>query len=64
MGDAPEKSPLQRIAELFTTHGVEFLVIGGQAETLFGGARITFDIDCVIGARRTICNGLRRRFEN
>ena len=54
MGDAPEKSPLQRIAELFTAHGVEFLVIGGQAETLFGGARITFDIDLCY--RRTADN--------
>jgi predicted nucleotidyltransferase len=28
-----------------TKHGVEFLVIGGQAEYLFGSPRITYDVD-------------------
>ena len=45
MDDRPEKSQLQQIAELLVAYGVEFLVIGGQAETLFGSARVTFDTD-------------------
>ena len=39
------KSDFQNLAELLTRHGVEFVVIGGQAETLFGSPRVTFDID-------------------
>jgi predicted nucleotidyltransferase len=45
MGDSPDKSQLQQISNLLVAHGVEFLVIGGQAETLFGSARVTFDTD-------------------
>jgi predicted nucleotidyltransferase len=40
-----EKSPLEKIAEIFLAHGVEFLVVGGQAETLYGSARVTYDTD-------------------
>jgi predicted nucleotidyltransferase len=39
------KSDLRRIAEHLVAHGVEFIVIGGQAETLFGSPRVTFDVD-------------------
>ncbi|HEY4330456.1 MAG TPA: hypothetical protein VGN88_12025 [Phycisphaerae bacterium] len=39
------KAPLEDIAALLVTHGVEFLVIGGQAEFLFGSARPTQDVD-------------------
>jgi predicted nucleotidyltransferase len=45
MADSTEKSDLRRIAEVLVRHGVEFVVIGGQAETLMGGARVTFDVD-------------------
>jgi predicted nucleotidyltransferase len=45
MENTPDISPLQKIAEHFAAHGVEFLVIGGQAETLFGSARVTYDVD-------------------
>ena len=45
MGDEQTKSDLYRSVELFFRHGVEFLVIGGQAETLFGSPRVTYDID-------------------
>lgn len=38
-------------------HGVEFLVIGGQAEVLHGGGRLTYDIDFCY--RRTADNLLR-----
>ena len=36
---------MRQIAELFATHGVEYLVIGRQAETLFGSPRVTYDVD-------------------
>jgi predicted nucleotidyltransferase len=45
MEDSTDKSPFERILEVFLAHGVEFLVIGGQAETLYGSARVTFDVD-------------------
>ena len=45
MGESTGKSALQQITELFVRHGVEFIVIGGQAEALFGSPRVTFDID-------------------
>ena len=40
-----EKSPFERIIELLHEQGVEFVVIGGQAEHLLGSARVTFDTD-------------------
>ena len=39
------KTPFENIAELLASHGVEFIVIGGQAETLYGSARVTFYTD-------------------
>ncbi len=45
MGDDTAKTPFEQIFELLTSCGVEFLVIGGQAETLYGSARVTYDID-------------------
>ncbi len=47
--DAPNnagtKSDLRKIAEVMLHHGVEFIVIGGQAETLMGSPRVTLDVD-------------------
>ncbi|MBX3377760.1 MAG: hypothetical protein KF678_12245 [Phycisphaeraceae bacterium] len=43
--------PLRRIVELLQRHGVEFLIIGGQAENLMGSPRVTYDMD--ICYRRT-----------
>jgi predicted nucleotidyltransferase len=43
--------PLRRIVELLQRHGVEFLIIGGQAENLMGSPRVTYDVD--ICYRRT-----------
>jgi hypothetical protein len=40
-----ELSRLEAIAEVLIRHGVEFLVIGGQAEILMGSPRVTFDTD-------------------
>ncbi len=45
MADDTEKSPLERIAEVLLAHGVEFIVIGGQAESLLGSPRVTYDVD-------------------
>lgn len=44
-GESTEPTRLEEIAELFARHGVEFLVIGGQAEYLFGSPRVTYDVD-------------------
>jgi predicted nucleotidyltransferase len=45
MPDSGHKSQLEEIVELFSRHGVEFLIIGGQAEALFGSPRVTYDYD-------------------
>ncbi|HEY8665848.1 MAG TPA: hypothetical protein VIL86_04240 [Tepidisphaeraceae bacterium] len=44
----PEKNDptrLERAAALLARHGVKFIVIGGQAEYLFGSPRVTYDVD-------------------
>lgn len=44
--DASETpSQFEPIVRLFRKHGVEFIVIGGRAESLMGSARITYDTD-------------------
>lgn len=43
--DSEGKSRLRRFVELFARHKVEFIVIGGQAENLFGSPRVTYDFD-------------------
>ena len=30
---------------MLAEHGVEFIVVGGQAEALMGSARVTYDVD-------------------
>jgi predicted nucleotidyltransferase len=40
-----EPSRLERFCALLADHGVEFIVVGGQAEALMGGARVTYDVD-------------------
>jgi hypothetical protein len=45
MPDEPKPTRLEAIAALFARQGVEFLVIGGQAEYLFGSPRVTYDVD-------------------
>jgi hypothetical protein len=45
MPNEPGKSALEAFVELFHAHGVEFIVIGGQAESLYGSPRITYDTD-------------------
>ncbi|MCI0650258.1 MAG: hypothetical protein L0Z55_00095 [Planctomycetes bacterium] len=49
-----DKSAIERIAEIFFRNGVEFLIVGGQAELLFGSPRITYDVDLCY--RRTASN--------
>jgi hypothetical protein len=43
--ETQDESNLERIAELFLRHHVDFLVIGGQAEILMGSPRVTYDTD-------------------
>lgn len=45
MDGATAKSSFESIVEVLARFGVEFIVIGGQAETLYGSARVTFDTD-------------------
>lgn len=45
MADNTAKTPFENVVELLALHGVEFIVIGGRAETLYGSARVTFDTD-------------------
>jgi hypothetical protein len=45
MPDAFAQTPLEQAVDLMDRHGVEFIIIGGQAEVLHGGGRVTFDID-------------------
>src|SRR5436305_914402 len=51
MPEENEKSALERISEILIAEGVEFIVVGGQAEWLMGSSRPTFDVD--ICYRRT-----------
>jgi predicted nucleotidyltransferase len=45
MPNQSTNSRLETIAAIFLRHGVRFIVIGGQAEYLFGSPRVTFDVD-------------------
>jgi predicted nucleotidyltransferase len=40
-----EPSPLERFCAVLAEHGVEFIVVGGQAEVLMGSSRVTYDVD-------------------
>ncbi len=44
-GETSEISPLERFSALFAEHGVEFMIVGGQAEALMGSPRVTYDVD-------------------
>jgi hypothetical protein len=44
-GESESASQLRPFVELFRRHEVEFLVIGGQAESLMGSPRPTYDSD-------------------
>ena len=45
MVETPDASPLERFCLLLSDAGVEFMVIGGQAEALMGSPRVTYDVD-------------------
>jgi predicted nucleotidyltransferase len=51
---AAPASELSTAASVLIRHGVEFAVIGGQAEVLMGSPRITYDVDLCY--RRTRAN--------
>ncbi len=54
LAETPDVSPLERFCALLADAGVEFMVVGGQAEVLMGGARVTYDVD--LCHRRTADN--------
>ena len=54
MDEPREQSPLERFCAVLGEHGVEFIVVGGQAEALMGSPRVTYDVD--ICYRRTADN--------
>jgi len=45
MDDATAKLDVLKVVELLARHGVEFLVIGGQAAILHGSPQLTYDTD-------------------
>ena len=45
MVETLDASPLERFCLLLADAGVEFMVIGGQAEALMGSPRVTYDVD-------------------
>lgn len=45
MDEHTEKSQLEKVAEVLLRDGVEFIVIGGQAESIHGSPRVTYDVD-------------------
>ena len=45
MADDNDISSLERVAEILDRHGVEFIVVGGQAALLHGSPSVTYDID-------------------
>ena len=45
MEERREPSALERFCALLADHGVEFIIVGGQAEALMGGSRVTYDVD-------------------
>jgi Predicted nucleotidyltransferase len=54
LDDDNGKSALELLAEVLLAHGVEFVVVGGQAEVLLGSPRVTYDVDLCY--RRTESN--------
>jgi len=60
------KSELEILVEAFQRQGVEFMLIGGQAEWLHGSMRATFDYDFCYSRSRENCQRLAdalKRFE-
>jgi hypothetical protein len=60
MENETDKSRLELVAELLTSHGVRFIVIGGQAEILLGGSPevLSFGLESMLQvdhSPRTIC---------
>lgn len=45
MADDPQRARVEELIALFDRHGVDFVLIGGQAEVLYGGERVTYDVD-------------------
>lgn len=57
MPNEETKGRFAKVAKLFAEHGVEYIVVGGIAESLMGSPRPTFDIDL---CHRRTANNLER----
>ncbi len=62
--ESTEKPNLLRIAEHLERHGVEFMVIGGQAAALLGSPLPTFDVDLCYRRTKTIFSVSRKPSRN
>jgi predicted nucleotidyltransferase len=54
MPDVSDKDAFIKILRVLHQHSVEYIVIGGQAESIFGSPRVTYDVDLCY--RRTAQN--------
>jgi predicted nucleotidyltransferase len=45
LDDSLAQSPLERFCAVLAEHGVEFIIVAGQAEALMGSPRVTYDVD-------------------
>ncbi len=45
MPEDASRPQLDQLIELFARHGIEYVIVGGQAEALFGSPRVTYDTD-------------------
>ncbi|MEZ6232776.1 MAG: hypothetical protein R3B68_01170 [Phycisphaerales bacterium] len=50
--ESPQQTRLEAVVDVLQRHGVEFVVIGGQAQVLHGGLRPTVDVDVCYGRSR------------
>ena len=54
MPEESDSNGLEKLLDLFLEQGVEFIVVGGQAEVILGSSRTTYDVDLCY--RRTATN--------
>lgn len=52
------------IIKLLTSHGVDFIVVGGVAANLFGSARLTYDLDIVYSREDENLRKIVNAFQN
>jgi predicted nucleotidyltransferase len=52
------------IIRVLTSHGVEFIVVGGVAANLFGSARLTYDLDIVYSRKEQNLQKIVKALQN